>query len=169
MTWAATGVAAVGVGASIFGGLSANKAAKKAAKEQAKFTGTRRAEEIRQRKLTHAETLGEAKALAYASNLQPTGSTNRYISALDMENMREISAAKFARKKEMEAIREGAQGAGNALFYKAAGDALGAAASAYASTYTPTVATPKGGGVLDSTIGPSESLSFTDTPGGVVT
>jgi hypothetical protein len=129
---------ALSVGSKIFGGMAANKAAEKAAEEQAKFTGEQRAEEIRQLQLTNAQNLGAAKAAAYAGNIQAGGgSTNRYLTTMDMENMRQISAAKYARKKEMEAILEGGQGVGNGMFYEAAGDLLGAAASGFAARYSP--------------------------------
>ena len=132
--------AGVAVGSSILGGMSANKAAKDAAKEQAQLTYRQRQEEIRQRTLAARQEKGLAKASVYASNLQMGGSSKKYVEALDMENMREIAFARNAAEKERQAILAGAQGAGNSLFYQAAGDALGFAANqlgTYYSTRTP--------------------------------
>lgn len=128
------------VGSSIIGGISAKKAAKEAAKEQAKLTGLQRAEEIRQKKFAARQQVAGARTSVYASNLQLSGSSRQYVQSMDMENMREIAYARYAAKKEQEAIMAGAQGAGNSLFFKAAGDAIGAAASAFATR------TPAGGG-----------------------
>jgi hypothetical protein len=131
-------IAAAGVGSSILGGMSANKKAKKAAKEQAKLTGIMRDEEIRMKKRSAKQQLGAARAGVYASNLQMSGSAKRYVNELDFENMREVAFAEYASKKEQEAIKAGAQGAGNALFAQAAGDALGYAAQAYGNRATST-------------------------------
>jgi hypothetical protein len=124
-------IAAVGVGSSILGGMSANKKAKKAAKQQAKLTGIMRDEEIRQKKRAAGQELGAARAGVYASNLQMSGSAKRYVNELNFENMREIAFAEYAKTQEQKAIRAGAQGAGDALFYQAAGDAIGFAAQLY--------------------------------------
>ena len=128
---------AISVGSQIFGGMAANKAAEKAAAEQAKNTMAQRTEQIRQNTLVGEQNLGNARARAYASNLQPTGSTGRYLSAIDTENQRTKSYAVYAAKREREAILESGQGAGNSLFYSAAGDALGAAAMGFASQMKP--------------------------------
>jgi len=166
MAWAATGVAAVGVASSIFGGVSANKKAKAAAKEQANLTFMKRMEEIRQKKTAADRQQGQAVATVGASNLQMSGSTKRYVDALDMESMREISFAQDAARREKKAIKKGAQGAGDSLFYKAAGDAIGFAAGAYASGLYSNV----GGGGAQSTFetqAASGMHSYSDTPGGM--
>ena len=138
MSWAAAGVAvaAVNVGASILGGVSANKAAAKAAKEQSKLTYRQRQEEIRMRKLTARQQVGLSKATVYANDLQFSGTSKKYTDALNMENMREIAFAREAAKLERQAILAGARGAGDSLFAQAAGDALGFAAQQLGTYYS---------------------------------
>ena len=128
--------AGVSVGSSILGGMAANKAAEKAAEDQADLTYRQRQEEIRQRTLAARQEKGLARATVYASNLQFGGSSKKYVQALDMENMREIAFARQAAKKEREAILAGAQGVGDSLFYQAAGDALGFAATKLGTYYS---------------------------------
>ena len=134
---------AISVGSKIFGGMAAGKAAEKAAKEKAVMTAMQRREQIRQRTMASDRRLGEARATAYASNIQvDKSSAGRYINAMDMENMREISYAKYAAKKEVEAIREGGKGAGDSLFISALGEAASSAASLFAAGYTPKTTNP---------------------------
>ena len=163
-------MAAVSVGSSILGGMSADKAAEKAAKEQSKLTYRQRQEEIRMRKLTARQQVGLSKAYVYGSGLQFSGTSKKYTDALNMENMREIAFAREAANLERQAILAGAQGAGDSLFYQAAGDALGFAAkqigtyySAHAYGGAPSAdvssvyqSTPQGGGG-----------SYSSTPNGV--
>jgi hypothetical protein len=136
-------LAAASIGSSIIGGKKAKKAAKKAAKQQAKLTGITRDEEIRQKRKSAKRELGAARAGVYASNLQYGGSSKNYVNELDFENMREIAFAEYAKNKEQEAIRAGAKGAGDSLFYQAAGDAIGYAANMYGNrTLTNAAAQP---------------------------
>jgi hypothetical protein len=144
MAYYATGVAAVGVGTSIFGGVSAKKAQKKAAKQQARLTKIQRTEEIRQKTKAAGQQLGAARAGVYANNLIESGSPANYVNALDMENTREIAYAKMAAEQEQKAIKAGARGAGNALFMQAGAQALQAGIG-FAQNYTPSpAATPTG-------------------------
>jgi hypothetical protein len=135
MSWVGAGVAAISIGSSLLGGSSANKAAKDAAKQQAALTYRQRSEEIRRKALSDRQQLGLATAAVYASNLQMKGSSEKYVNAIDMENMRQQAFAQEARKREQEAILAGARGAGNSLFYQAAGDALGYAAKQMGSYF----------------------------------
>ena len=122
------GLAAVSIGSSIVGGLSANKKAEEAAEDQAKLMYSKRSEEIRQKRKLARRERGTARAMIGASNIQFSGSADQYINALDYENMREVALAREQRKREQEAILAGARGAGDSLFYQAAGDAIGYAA-----------------------------------------
>ncbi len=161
---------AISIGSKIFGGMAANKAAQKAAEEQAAATTLRRTEEMRQRRLATDQQYGESRAKLYASNIQESGSSARYLQAMDMENMREQSYARYAAKKEQEAILESGQGMGTSLFIAAAGDALGAASTMFASSlFSPEVATNGGiPGFEKATLKSSaESLSYTSTPMGM--
>jgi hypothetical protein len=164
MAWAATGVAAVGVASSIFGGMAANSAAKEAAQEQADLTFMKRMEEIRQKTRAADAERGAGVAAVGASNIQKSGSAQRHLGAVDMENAREITYAKDAARREKRAIKAGAQGAGDSLFYKAAGDAIGFAAGAYASGLYSNV----GASGVENTFKSQASSglhSYTDTPG----
>ena len=125
------GLAAFSVGSSIMGGIGAKKAAKDAAKEQVKLTAIQREEERRQMIRAAKQELGAGRAAIGASNLQFSGSAQRYLNNLDFENMREIAQHRFMQKKEAEAIKAGAQGVGTPFFAQAAGDAIGYAAQAY--------------------------------------
>lgn len=139
MTWATVAVGAVSIGSSLIGGASAKKAAVDAAREQADLTYAQRQEEIRQKKRSGAQQLGQARAAVGASNIQFSGSADRYLTALDMENMREVAWAQNAAVKEREAIKAGASGAGTPFFAQAAGDAIGFAAQSYANRSMPSV------------------------------
>lgn len=135
-------LAATGVASSIYGGLKAKDAAKEAAKEQAKFTWGQRQEEIRQRKRAAEQQKGLARAGVYSSNLQMSGSSKRYVTGLDMENMREIAQARHAARQERKAIEAGAQGAGDQLFAQAAGDLIGFGVQSYMNrSQSPSLAT----------------------------
>ena len=166
MVWAATGIAAVGVASSIFGGISANKKAGEAAKAQADLTFMKRMKEIRQKQRVSDVEHGTAVARVAASNIRMSGSAQRHVSAMDMENMREINYAQDAARREKRAIKKGAQGAGDSLFYKAAGDAIGFAASSYASGLFDNV----GAGGAQSSFESQASAgqhSYSDTPMGL--
>ena len=167
-------MAAVSVGSSILGGMSADKAAEKAAKEQSKLTYRQRQEEIRMRKLTARQQVGLSKATVYASNLQFSGTSKKYTDALNMENMREIAFAREAANLERQAILAGARGAGDSLFAQAAGDTLGFAAQQLGTYYASKPATPNYGGKPSADVSPVYQStaqggggSYSSTPNGV--
>ena len=134
MVWAAVGIAAVGTVSSIAGGISADKKAKSAAKHQAKLTHAQRMEEIRMKVRAAQQQKGTAVAAVHSSNIQMSGSSQRYVNALDTENMREIAYAKEAARMEKRAIEKGASGAGASLFANA-GAQIGQAAGLIAGHY----------------------------------
>jgi hypothetical protein len=134
-----TGLAIASIGSSILGGQSAKKAAKKAARSQAKLTYFQRQEEMRRQRRQDEYQKGAGVAAVGASNIQMTGSSQRYLKGMDMEAARQMAHARQAAELEKKAIKAGAQGAGDALFAKAAGDALGLAANMYANRTQPTV------------------------------
>ena len=80
MTWVAVGTAAVSIGTSIMGGMSANKKAKAAADQQAKLTYRGRMEEIRQKRRAADFEKGLGVASVGASNIQMSGSTSSRVS-----------------------------------------------------------------------------------------
>ena len=162
------GLGVASIASSVFGGMSANSKAKGAARAQAKLTFFERQEQIRQMKASADAEKGLAKASVYASNLQMTGTSRDYVTSLNMANVREAAMAERAAYMEMRAIKKGAQGAGNAMFAQAAGQALGMAAGAlfkppatsdFGSPYT-------SGAANSSSTGPS-NFSYSSTPGGV--
>ena len=85
------GLAAASVATSVFGGMSAKSAAKKAARQQATLTFAQRQEEMRRQKLENEQVLGTARAAVGASNILNKGSTRRYITGIDMKQMRELA------------------------------------------------------------------------------
>lgn len=127
------GLGVASIGSSILGGLSASKKAKSAARQQSRLTYQQRQEEIRRMRGTAAQEKGRAVAGVFASNVLMSGSSARYVKALNMENMREIAFARSAAIMERRAIRKGASGVGSGLYAQAAGDAIGLAANLYAN------------------------------------
>lgn len=161
MSWVGAALGAASIGSSILGGNKAKKAAKAAAKEQAKLTYRKRQEEIRQTEKEAKREKGAARAAVYASNLQYGGSSKRYVDELDYENMREIAWAKESAELEQRAIRKGAQGMGDQLLYQAAGDAIGFAAQMYANR-SPTVPSTPTTSWGESSGGPFEAPASLD-------
>jgi hypothetical protein len=118
------GIGLASLGSGILGGRSARKSAKKAAREQAMLVGQQRNEEIRQARRQASFEGGAARALIGASNVQFSGSMERYARELDIENMREIAFMERAKKQEQRAIKAGASGAGDAMLYRGVSDAI---------------------------------------------
>ena len=148
------GIAAVGVGSSILGGMNQKKAAKKAAKEQANLTFSQRQEEIRMKTKENRRVEGSTTAATYASNVLNTGSAVTYLDDMKYENMREVTRARAAAENERQAIKAGARGTGKPLFYQAAGDVIGFAARAYADR-SPTAPSPSYGGTPSADVAPA--------------
>jgi hypothetical protein len=138
MSWVSVGIAAASIGSSLIGGNSQKKAAQKAAKQQAKLTYFQRQEEMRRQRRQDEYQKGTGVAAVGASNIQMTGSSQRYLKGMDMEAARQMAHARQAAELEKKAIKAGAQGAGDALFAKAAGDALGFAANLYTNNQSTT-------------------------------
>ena len=166
MVWAAVGISAVSVGSSLIGGASAKKKAEAAAKAQAKLTFAQRQEEIRMKKRSAAHDKGLGVATVAASNLQMSGSSARFVNAMDTENMREIAFAKNAAALEKRAIEKGAAGAGAGLFANA-GAQLGQLAGTLAGHYLAPAAatsidTSTAGGFTAA--GNAGQLSYSSTP-----
>jgi hypothetical protein len=129
------GAAVVGVGSSIFGGVKANERAQIAAERQAELKSAQRAEEIRRLQRAVNQRAAAGKASAYASGVQIGGTTERYMSALDVEGAREVSFARKAAHLERRAIEAGAAGAGDALIASGVSRAVQAAGSMMADYY----------------------------------
>ena len=170
MSWVGAGIAVAGIGTSLIGGSKAAKKAKKAAKATAALTLEVRNEEIRQKRAAARQELGLATAKVYASNLQFTGSSAKYVDALDTANMREIAYAERAAQLEYKSIRKGGSGAGAGLFAQAATQALTYAASAYANANTPVAATDTstafGGAANNPLATAAPNYSYSSAPSG---
>lgn len=108
----------------ILGGRSADKAAKKAAEEQALFVGIQRREELRKLREQADVDIGMARAAVGASNVRFTGSAESYIDELRNEYSKQLSYGRMAMKAEQRAVMAGAQGAGQGLLYQGVGDAV---------------------------------------------
>jgi len=130
MVWGAIAAAGISVASGLIGGASADKRAASAAKQQAKLTGARRDEEIRQTRTARAAEAGGIRAAIGASNLQLSGSSARYLRAAESEGRREIAWLERANQLEQRAIRKGAQGAGDALRIGGISKGLSSAVSA---------------------------------------
>lgn len=109
----ATVGAAVAIGSSIASGISginANKAAKEAAKNQAKMTYMTRMEEIRRAKYEQALAIGSNRAKIGASNIQFSGSAKKILDQTRSLFSQDIAWRRVAAEKEREAILSGAPG-----------------------------------------------------------
>lgn len=125
MTWVAAGIGTASLASGIFGSRKADKAAASAAESQAKLTGVQRRAEIQDMEDQSEFEQGMVRATVGASNIQMSGSAQRYSDATQMRNMREIAMAKKAAHLEQRAILKGAQGAGDGLLAQGVGDAVG--------------------------------------------
>lgn len=124
-----TTIAAVSAATSIFGGLSAKKKAKRAAAEQAQLTFSQRMEELRRARLAAEQRIGMARAATGASNVQFTGTLQRYIKRMQEMAAYDQSWGYTAALKERTAIKRGAQGVGSGMIAQGVGDLLGMAAA----------------------------------------
>jgi hypothetical protein len=111
--------------------MSANKKAESAAKHQAKLTQIKRDEELRQQQAESKRQHGTAVAAVGASGILQTGSSQRYINAIDYANAREAAFMKEAARKEQRAIRKGGQGLGDSLIAQGIGQVAQIGATAF--------------------------------------
>lgn len=125
----ATAIAGISAAASIFGGLSAKKKAKKAAKEQAKLTFSQRMEELRRARQSAEQRIGYGRAATGASNVTFSGTPQNYLNAMTALMEQDQSMGLASAIQERKAIRAGASGAGSNLIAQGAGDLLGIAAA----------------------------------------
>lgn len=135
LTIAAIGSAAVGAGSSIFGGLSAKKKESSALNSQARLTYLGRQREIDMLRRENQQEQGAARAAIGASNLLFTGTPQRYMEALNYDNLREIGYAEYAAKRERRAIRKGGSGLGQSMITGGIADAASSALSLYSQGY----------------------------------
>jgi hypothetical protein len=131
-----------------------------------------RDEEIRQKRVAAGQQYTTARAAIGASNIQQSGTAQKYLDNLNYTNMREIAWAQTAARKEQRAIEKGASGAGSAFFAQAAGDAIGLAANLYANRSISQGAFDPGDVGTAATFQTQAGAglhSYTDTPHGVTT
>jgi hypothetical protein len=122
---------AVSIGSNLLGGSSANKAARRAARQQARLVGAQRKEEMLREQLAYRQTRGQAVAGIAAGNLQMSGSAKRYLTAMDSEANRQRMFKQEAMRAERRAILKGAEGVKRPYQYAALGDSLSLLARAF--------------------------------------
>jgi hypothetical protein len=130
MPWVATALAVASTVNSIAGGLSAKDAAEKAGEKQAEAILRQNKENKRRRLLDFKQNLGEIDAKAYASNLQMTGSTERYKKFYASEYQREMTWDDSKARMDARNAQKGAAAVGESALYSGIGSALGSAGKA---------------------------------------
>jgi len=96
--------------AGMAGGLSANKNAREATRQQARNTYAQRMEEIRRQRVENEYTQGYNVAAIGASGIQMSGSSARHLAGMQQEMSRDISWRRMSASQERRAIRAGAPG-----------------------------------------------------------
>jgi hypothetical protein len=129
--WVAVGISAVGVGSSIFGGISGKKAAKEAGKATAANILATEEENQRRRKLDLEQKVGGIRAAVYASNLQMGGSSKKYKNVYESNYRREMAWDQQKARMDAETAKKGGQLAGDSALYSGVGSAFGFAAQAF--------------------------------------
>ena len=120
-----------GIGGFLGGG--GEKAAMELAKAQAEMADMETRENMRRQRFEMGQVVGRASGLVGASNLQMTGSSERYIGDLESQYLSDISWTKRQSNYEVAAIMKGGRAAADSI--KRAGQAsaikgIGAAATA---------------------------------------
>lgn len=118
------GLSVASLASGVFGSRSANKAAKRAANQQAMLTGLQRREELRKLREAADVDIGMARAQIGASNVLFSGSSASYLREFENEYDRQISFGNMARGLEQQAIKAGARGAGDSILASGVGDAV---------------------------------------------
>jgi hypothetical protein len=124
-----TVIAGVSAASSIFGGLSAGKKAKKAAKQQANLTFSQRMEELRRARQAAEQRIGYGRAATGASNVMFSGTPQNYLNAMTALMEQDQSMGRASAIQERKAIRAGASGVGSGMIAQGVGDLLGMAAA----------------------------------------
>jgi len=123
--WVAVGIAVVGAVTSIAGGISGKKAAEAAGEATAKNIMTTEAENQRRRKLELDSKLGTISASIYASNLQMSGSAQRYKNQFASSYRAEMSWDKQKARIDARTAEKGGQVVGQQAMYSGIQSAVG--------------------------------------------
>lgn len=167
---AATGAQVGGVYGAVIGGViggamgffsgGGEDKAKEMAEQNARFILESQKENERRATLENDRIMSTAKAAVYASNLQPTGSSMDYITAMGAEFRREMRWDRRRAHIEAKLARQGGQLVANriqrsgfASMVRGIGDAVGA----FGGPYTSNTETPGGDWAVDTTRGLGEA------------
>jgi hypothetical protein len=127
--WVAVGIAAVGAVTSIAGGLSGRKAAEEAGEATAANILATEKENQRRRQLDLGQKLGGITAAVHSSNIQMSGSTQRYKQGFESNYRAEMAWDAQKARMDAETAKKGGQLAGQSALYAGAGAALGFAST----------------------------------------
>lgn len=139
-------LAVASLASSVIGSKSAKDAAKKAAKEQARFVGLQRREELRKLRQQADVDIGMARAQIGASNVRFSGSAQSYTRELSNEYDRQLAYGRGAMKLEQRAIRAGAAGAGQGQLIQGLSQAVSYGIRSVLEADKPSGGAPSGGG-----------------------
>ena len=128
----AAGAAVASAASGIAGSLKAADAQKKAAEQTAKLNYNARMEELRNKQIRDAQTLGLAVSTSFANNVQRTGTPKKYIDVLRSEQLRgDAMLRNFAAKERELTLESGKTPALGAQILGQAASGLSSAISGY--------------------------------------
>lgn len=130
MAWVQTALAVAGAVSSIAGGMGAKDAAEEAGEKQAEAILRQAKENKRRQLLDLAQNKGRIDAVVYGSNLQMTGSSERYKKFYDNEYRKGMQWDESKARMDARAARKGAAAVGDSAMYQGIGSALGYAGQA---------------------------------------
>ena len=130
--WGAVIGGVIGAGLGALGG-GGEDDVEKLAEIQKHFAELETEETVRRMRLQAEQELGYAKAAAYASNLQFTGSTRTYYNAMETEHRRQVAWERASLAKEKWMIDHQAGSTIDAMQNRGISDMLGSGFSAFSS------------------------------------
>ena len=118
-------IAAVGVGSSLIGGAKAAKRAKKIGRRNAELIRETAEENLRRMQIARGQKVGAAKAGVYASNVQYSGTSKKYVEALDQQFISDMAWEQRKSRLEERLARAGGQAAASTIQSSALTSAIG--------------------------------------------
>ena len=131
--WVAVGIAAVGAVTSIAGGISGKKAAEEAGEATAANILATEKENQRRRQLDLGQKLGGITAAVHASNLQMSGSAQRYKQGFESNYRSEMAWDKQKARMDAKTAKKGGQITGQSAMYSGIGSATSFASQAFSA------------------------------------
>ena len=120
-----------GAAMQVYGSMQSGKAAKGAAREQAKLGLMTAQENIRRTELQYSKIRKQTTAGIYASGVEMSGSSENYLRKMRTEMSRELAWQRMAALAEYKAIKKGASMQANAGMVSGIAGAFGTLGSAY--------------------------------------